>query len=131
MKHVLGSCTHSEVRKVYISRHDEAMRLIMKEIQNGSHGNFYVYCTATGNGCGIGRTTSKRLPEWPITTNTMHACDFSPKNKEKLHPDCMIGEITRDEIDRALKNRSHEDTNAPTQINGRPRKMAYRVGVLL
>jgi hypothetical protein len=33
---ILGSCTHSEVRKVYISRHDKAMRLIMKETQNGS-----------------------------------------------------------------------------------------------
>jgi len=27
---ILGSCTYSEVKKVYISRHDIAMRLIVK-----------------------------------------------------------------------------------------------------
>jgi hypothetical protein len=42
--HILGSCTHSEVKRVYISRHDKASRTIMREIQNGSAGNFY--CTA-------------------------------------------------------------------------------------
>jgi hypothetical protein len=26
--HILGNCTHSEVKKVYISRHDMAMRLM-------------------------------------------------------------------------------------------------------
>jgi len=34
--HILGSCTHSKVKKVHISRHDKAMGLILKVIQNGS-----------------------------------------------------------------------------------------------
>jgi hypothetical protein len=76
--HILGSCTHSEVKKVYISRHDKAMRLIMKEIQNGSLGNFY--CTADAGTA----AQSKRLPEWLITPNTMQKCEFSPENKQKL-----------------------------------------------
>jgi hypothetical protein len=67
---------------------------------------------------------SKRLPEWLITPNTMQKCDFSPENKQKLRPDCMIVEITNDEIDRALKKRTRNgDTNIPVQINGRPRKI--------
>jgi hypothetical protein len=37
-------CTHGEVKKAYICRHDKAMRLIMRSNQNGSLGNFY--CTA-------------------------------------------------------------------------------------
>jgi hypothetical protein len=49
---------------------------------------------------------------------------FSFENKRKLRPDCMIVEITNDEIDRALRKRTRNgDTNIPTQINSRPRKI--------
>jgi hypothetical protein len=123
--HILGSCTHSEVKNVYISRHGKAMRLIMIEIQNGSLGNFY--CTADVGTAAVMEelvANSNRLPEWLITPNTMQKCEFSPENKEKLRPDCMIVEITHDEIDRALKKRTRDrDTVVPTQINGRPRKI--------
>jgi hypothetical protein len=123
--HILGSCTHSEVKKVYISRHDKAMRLIMKEIQNGSLKNFY--CTADVGTAVVMEeleANSKRIPEWLITPNAMQKFDFSPENKQKLRPDCMIVEITNDEIDRVLKKRTRNaDTNVPTQINGRPRKI--------
>jgi hypothetical protein len=67
--HILGNCTHSKVKKVYISRHDNAMRLIMKEIQNGSLGNFY--CMAdVGTAVFMEElgANSKRLPEWLITS---------------------------------------------------------------
>jgi hypothetical protein len=69
---ILGNCTHSEVKKVYTSRHDKAMRLIMKEIQNGSLGNFY--CMADVGTAVVMEelgANSKRLPEWLITPNTM------------------------------------------------------------
>jgi hypothetical protein len=67
---------------------------------------------------------SKRLPEWLITPNTMQKCDFSPENKQKLRPDCMIVEIRHEEIDRTLKKRTRNgDNKVPTQINGRPRKI--------
>jgi hypothetical protein len=123
--HILGSCTHIEVKKVYISRHDKAMRLMMKEIQDRILGNFY--CTAdvrTAMAMEELGAKSKRLPEWLITPNAMQKCDSSPENEQKLRPDCMIVEVTHDEIDRALKKRTrNEDTNVPTQINGRPRKI--------
>jgi hypothetical protein len=35
----------------------------------------------------------KRLPEWLITPTTMQEYDFSPENKQKLRPDCMIVDI--------------------------------------
>jgi hypothetical protein len=65
------------------------MRLIVKEIQNGSLRIFY--CTAD-----VGTTvvmeelgaTSKRLPEWLITPDTMQKCDFLPKTNKitpRLH----------------------------------------------
>jgi hypothetical protein len=54
----------------------------------------------------------------------MQKCDFSPENKQKLRPDCMIVEITKDEIDRALKKSNRNgNTSIPTQITGRPRKI--------
>jgi hypothetical protein len=73
------------------------MRLIMKEIQNGSLGNFY--CTADVETAVVMEelgADSKRLPEWLITPDTMQKCDFSPENKQKLRPDCMIVEITHE-----------------------------------
>jgi hypothetical protein len=80
------------------------MSLIMKEIQNGSLGNFY--CMADVGTAVVMEelgANSRRLPEWLITPNTMQNCVFSSENKQKLRPDCMIVEITHEEIDRALK----------------------------
>jgi hypothetical protein len=55
---------------------------------------------------------SKRLPEWLITPNTVQKCVyFSPENKKKIRPDCMIVEITHDEFDRALKKRTRNGDN--------------------
>ncbi len=75
----------------------------MKEIHNGSLGNFY--CMAV-----MGTTVamedlgadSKRLPNWLVTPDTMQKCDFSPPNKQYRRPDCMIVEITQDEIEKAF-----------------------------
>jgi hypothetical protein len=54
----------------------------------------------------------------------MQKFDFSPENIQYLRPDCMIVEITHEEIDRALKKRTRNgDNEVPTQINGRPRKI--------
>jgi hypothetical protein len=123
--HILGSCTRSEVKIVYISRHDKAMRLIMKEFKNGSLGNFY--CMADIGTAVVMEeigANSKRLPEWLITPNTMQKCDISPEIKLKLRPDSMIVEITHEEIDRALKKRTRNgDSKVPIQINGGPRKI--------
>jgi hypothetical protein len=100
-------------------------RLIMREIQNGSLGNFY-FTADVGTAVVMEElgANSTRLPDWLIAPNTMQKCDFSPETKQKLRPDCMIVEITNDEIDRALKKRTRNgDTNVPTQINGRPRNI--------
>jgi hypothetical protein len=81
--------------------------LIMKEIQNGSPGN--CYCTADVGMAVIMEelgAISKCLPEWLITPDTVQKFDFSLENKQKLSPDCMIAEITHEEIDRALKKRT-------------------------
>jgi hypothetical protein len=43
------------------------------------------------------------LPEWLITPNTVQKYDFSPE-KKNLRPDCMIVEITNDDIDGLLRN---------------------------
>jgi hypothetical protein len=80
------------------------MRLIMKEIQNGSLGKFY--CMADV-GMAVAMTelgaSSIRLPEWLIAPNTMQKCDLLPENEQKLRPDCMILEFTQEEIKGALK----------------------------
>jgi hypothetical protein len=59
-------------------------------------------------------TKSKRFPKWLITPNTMQKCDFSPEKKQKLRPDCIIVDITNDEIDRALKKRACNGDTPPS-----------------
>jgi len=120
--HILGSCTHGEVKEVYISRHDKVMRLIMKEFQNGSLGNFY-WTADVGTAVAMEEVgaDSKRLPTWLVTPDTMQNCDFSPDNKQKLRPDCMIVEITQIEIERAFKKRKRNgDATVPTQTIADP-----------
>jgi hypothetical protein len=77
IKHIFGSCTRSKVKKVYFYRHDKAMSLV-KEIHNGSLGNFY--CMADVGAAVVMEEPGakyKRLPEWLITPDTMQKCDFS------------------------------------------------------
>jgi hypothetical protein len=61
---IFSTAAHiAKFKKVYISRYDKAMRLIIREIQNGSLGNFY--CTAdVGTAVAIEDlgATSKRSP---------------------------------------------------------------------
>jgi hypothetical protein len=101
------------------------MRFIVKEIQNGSLGNFC--CMADVGTVAVMEelgANSTHFPEWQITPNTTQKCGFSHENKPKPCPDCMTVKITNDEIDRALQKRTRNgDINVPTRRNGRPRKL--------
>ena len=65
---------------MYIARHDGAARMGMKEIRHGSMGNYY--CTAdvgTAEAMLDLGATSKRLPDWLLTPETMQKAKFSPQ----------------------------------------------------
>ena len=38
--HILGGCNHRVMKSLYISRHNEAMRKVLKHINQGKHGAF-------------------------------------------------------------------------------------------
>jgi len=120
--HILGGCTHKEVKKVYIARHDQAMRLVMKEVHRGGMGSFY--CTedvGTAEALTELGANAKRLPDWLMTVETMEKCEFPPAHKNKLRPDCMIVEVPREGP--PLKRQRDGSLIANTRINGRPRKV--------
>lgn len=96
---MLGRCGHAEVKKVYIARHNEAMKMIMKLITTGTLGNYFCVAdvgTRTAM-AGLG-AAGTRLPDWHITETTMQRCDFPPADKHKLRPDCIIVEFPEDEV---------------------------------
>ena len=107
---------------MYIARHDEAMRLLMKEIQKGGMGSFY--CTADVGTAEVMEelgADSKRLPDWLITTETMHKHGFPSEDKRKLRPDCMVVEVPHQGP--GLKRNRDGSQCVSTQIGGRPRRV--------
>ena len=76
--HILGGRGHSIMKSLYISRHDEAMRKVLKAFnQGGKHGSYLKIA-------GIGRdeltgnlgVISNRVPEWLVTDDTLQECDL-------------------------------------------------------
>ena len=96
--HILGGCGHSIMKSLYISRHDEAMRKVLKAINQGKHGSYLKIAD-------IGRdeltgdlgVISKRVPEWLVTDDTLQECDLPADRRHVLRPDILLVEVTHDE----------------------------------
>ena len=96
--HILGGCQHRVMKSLYISRHDEAMRQVLKAISKGSHGSYLKIAD-------IGRDeltsdlgiASKRIPDWLVTDDTLRQCDLPPDRRHVLRPDILLIEATHAE----------------------------------
>ena len=87
--HILGGCSHKEVTKVYISRHDVAARFVMKLIQKGGLGSFYRLAdVGTAGALEALGASAKRLPDWLVTEETMQKLHIPPprinKNSDQI-----------------------------------------------
>jgi hypothetical protein len=86
--HILGGCKHADMTKLYISRHNAAARLILKEAQQGAQGNFITIAD-------IGRNEvlrdlhvdGQRIPEWLISDSMLEATGMDPSFRYKLRHD--------------------------------------------
>ena len=67
-RHIMGGCGHRVTKSLYISRHDGALRQVLKAINQGRHG-LYLKIADIGrdeltNDLGV---ISKRVPDWLVS----------------------------------------------------------------
>ena len=71
--HILGRCSHPEMKKMHIHRHDEAARTIINAINKGNHGSFLtiadVGSAATLADLGVHH---KRIPTWVLPDSELN-----------------------------------------------------------
>ena len=85
-------------KSMYIHRHDEAMRKILKAITQGKHGSFLKIAD-------IGRdelvkdlgTIGKRIPAWLVSDSTIEACGLDASRRDALRPDILLIEASQEE----------------------------------
>ena len=88
ISHMLGGCSHPTMKAMYIERHNQAARKILKLIIEGAHGNCYMLAdvgseTKLGN---LGALDS-RLPHWLVTDTDLNTAGAT---RTQLRPDIMI-----------------------------------------
>ena len=93
---MLGGCSHPEMKKLTIFRHDEAHRLMLKGIINkGRMGIFLVIVDVgkTENLRPIG-VHHKRIPDWVLPDSIIAtAHEDVQAARSKMRPDIMIVEL--------------------------------------
>ena len=102
-EHILGSCSHPEIKKMHIYRHDEAARTIINAVNKGHHGSFSIIADV-----GIASTLSdlgvhhKRIPTWVLPDSMLPPLQLQDHEelsepsliRDKTRPDVMIVELT-------------------------------------
>ena len=76
--HMLGGCTHPEVKKMVIHRYDEAHRIIINAINKGKKGSSLLIAdVGTATTLGNLGVHHKRIPEWVLPNNVLarHSTD--------------------------------------------------------
>ena len=118
--HILGGCIHQDMKKLYIARHDKAMRTVMQAFTKGRHGSFYIIADV-GREDGLRElgAHSKRVPAFVLPDECMQSRGLDPSTgrgllqrgladtRSKMRPDLMIVEMTASEQHMYLQ---HDDT---------------------
>ena len=83
---------------MYIARHDQALRLVLKSNAKGDHGGYYTIAD-------IGRAelmedmgvSAKRIPTWLLPDSCLQRANINPADRSRLRPDTMLVEMTQPE----------------------------------
>jgi hypothetical protein len=101
--HILGGCRHRVLKGHYISRHDKAVRKVLKALQKGPQGGHYCIMDAGKMQTVMQEAANdKRIPEWVLP-------NVAPDLLGKMRPDRIKGlrsNATQTEIDDALKTKA-------------------------
>ena len=82
--HILGGCHVPAFKAMYIARHDQALRLILRSIVTGDHGGYYTIAD-------IGRAepmvdigvSAKRIPPWLLPDSCLATANTDPAEISK------------------------------------------------
>ena len=101
--HILESCSHPEMKKMHIYRHDEAARTMVNAVNKAHHGSFFIIAdvgsASTLSDLGVHH---KRIPTWVLPDSMlpphhgpghdhMVQCHEEPSlTRDKTRPDVMI-----------------------------------------
>ena len=83
---------------MYIARHDQALRLILKSIAKDDHIEYYTMAN-------IGRAEliedmgviAKQIPPWLLSDSCLERANIDPADRSRLRPDIMLVEMTQSE----------------------------------
>ena len=106
---MLGGCTHSVMKAMFIERHNLAARMILKLLIEGSRGNCHILVDV-GSAARLGNlgALGSRLPAWLISDEDL-LCEGLVR--EELRPDILITTAQP-------PLSSHQDIHAPMHESG-------------
>jgi len=86
--HILGGCSHPQLKSYYIARHNKAVLLLQRAISTGPLGSCFQIMDATTEDNLPHGVYSSRIPTWMIPNLPPH---FSPDfDRTKLRPDLLV-----------------------------------------
>ena len=81
--HLLGECSHRDIKSMHIARHNKAVGLIQDAIASGPLGGSYMVMDACGRDATPDTVAATRLPPWLLPT-------MPARVRDKLRPDILI-----------------------------------------
>ena len=82
-------------KAMYIARHDQALRSVLKSIAKGDHGGYYTIADIRGaeliEEMGV---SAKRIPPWLLLHSCLERAHIDPADRSRLRPDIMLVEMT-------------------------------------
>lgn len=81
-------------KAMYIARHNQALRLVLKSIAKGDHGGLGGYYTVADIGSAeliedMG-VSAKRVPPWLLPNSCLERANIDPADRSRLRPDIML-----------------------------------------
>ena len=97
--HIRGRCSHLEMKKMHIHKHNEAASTIINAVNKGNHGSFFIIATyisaVTLADLGVHH---KRIPTWVLPDSELNSICYDETRysvRTKMRPDVIVVELTR------------------------------------
>ena len=133
---VLGGCKVPAFKAMYIARHDQALRLILKSIAKGDHGGYYKIAD-------IGRAeviedmgvSAKTILPWLLPDSCLERADIDPADRNRLRPDIMLVNMSQSECMSYERHSRRQlefstTTNSQSRANGSSGPQRRRVWLI-
>ena len=95
--HILGGCSVPAFKAMYIARHDQALRLILKSIAKGDHGYYTIADIGRAELIEDMGVSAKRIPPWLLSDSCLERADVDPADRSRLRLDIVLVEMTQSE----------------------------------